>query len=212
VRSASLFALASGGHVANLPETPAENLARLEQLSTERRAKQSPTDYILGEGDLLSVRAVGLDDLTQRVRVEGDGTITLPLVNAVSVGGKTVTEAQRELTRRVGEFDGVAGLDGVRAVAVSPDGADVYASGSSNSTLVAFRRDPASGTLTALQVVQKGVGHTQGLDGCGGSRSTPTASISMPPAPTTTRSRSSGATRPPGSSCSASWNRTAKAR
>ena len=95
---------ASGGRLANLPETPSENLARLEHLSTERRAKESPTDYILGEGDLLSVRAVGLDDLTQRVRVEGDGTITLPLVNAVSVGGKTVTEAQRELTRRVGEF------------------------------------------------------------------------------------------------------------
>jgi protein involved in polysaccharide export with SLBB domain len=95
---------ASGGRVSNLPETPSENLARLQQLSAERRAKESPTDYILGEGDLLSVRAVGLDDLTQRARVEGDGTITLPLVNAVPVAGKTVTEAQRELTRRVAEF------------------------------------------------------------------------------------------------------------
>src|SRR5262249_18048055 len=40
---------ANGGSVANLPETPSENLARLEQLNTERRAKESPTDYILGE-------------------------------------------------------------------------------------------------------------------------------------------------------------------
>ena len=64
--------------------------------------------------------------------------------------------------------NGVAGIDGVRVVAISPDGADVYASGSSNSTLAAFRRDPATGTLAPLQMVQKGLGRTQGLDGVRG--------------------------------------------
>jgi len=97
------------------------------------------------------VYAVGTDDQAVAVFGRDPSTGMLSFVQVVRNG-----------------VDGVAGLDGVRAVAVSPDGADVYASGSSNSTLVAFRRDPASGTLTALQVVQKGVGHTQGLDGVRG--------------------------------------------
>jgi polysaccharide export outer membrane protein len=95
---------ATSAAVPNPPATGPDNLGRLARLNAERRAEKSIGDYVLGEGDLLSVRAVNLDELTQRVRVAGDGTIGLPLVGSVAVGGKTVAEAQAELRRRVGEF------------------------------------------------------------------------------------------------------------
>ena len=46
--------------------------------------------------------------------------------------------------------DGVAGLAGVNAVAVSPDGLNVYATGGADSALAVFMRDATSGTLTFL--------------------------------------------------------------
>jgi polysaccharide export outer membrane protein len=90
--------------IGNLPSTAADNFARLGRLAAERRAAATGGGYVLGEGDLLSVRASGVDDLTQRVRVEADGTVTLPLLGTVPVAKKTVAEAQRELARRLGVF------------------------------------------------------------------------------------------------------------
>jgi len=90
--------------LANLPESQAQNLERLAALTAERRAQSHGSDYLLGAGDLLSVSAVGLDTLTQKVRIDGDGTVTLPLVGAVPVADKTVADVQRDLTARLGEF------------------------------------------------------------------------------------------------------------
>src|SRR6185369_12004905 len=69
-----------------------------------RRAQQAQGDYVLGEGDLISVKAYDLDDLNQRVRVENDGSVTLPLLNRVSVAGRTVSEVQADFTKRLGAF------------------------------------------------------------------------------------------------------------
>src|SRR2546426_240455 len=46
--------------------------------------------------------------------------------------------------------DGVAGLAGVNAVAVSPDGMNVYATGGADNALAVFMRDATAGTLTFL--------------------------------------------------------------
>jgi 6-phosphogluconolactonase (cycloisomerase 2 family) len=61
--------------------------------------------------------------------------------------------------------DGVSGLAGVLAVAVSPDGRNVYAVGPSSDTLVVFARDAATGALTPLEVQKDGVGGVDGLAG-----------------------------------------------
>lgn len=58
---------------------------------------------------------------------------------------------------------GVDGLSGVRAVAVSPDGNWVYATGTSESALGVFQRDPATGLLSFKQVLKDGVGGIDGL-------------------------------------------------
>jgi len=82
-----------------------ENLERLIRVYNQRTAAAGDGDYVLGPGDVLEIRAFDLEEMNQqRVRVDGDGTITLPLLNAVPVAGFTVTQVQRELTRRLGTY------------------------------------------------------------------------------------------------------------
>ncbi len=94
----------AGGLAITASPQPAENQQRLERLTHLRRAQLSQGDYVLGEGDLILVRAYDLEDLNHKVRVENDGSVNLPLLNRVSVAGRTVSEAQADLTKRLGAF------------------------------------------------------------------------------------------------------------
>ena len=94
----------AGGLAITAAPQPAENTARLQQLADQRRSQQSQGDYVLGDGDLLAVQAYDLADINQKVRVEADGCINLPLLNRVSVAGKTVAEVQSDLTRRLAAY------------------------------------------------------------------------------------------------------------
>jgi len=49
-------------------------------------------DYILGEGDVLTVSVYDQPDLKSVVRISGDGVITLPLIGQVRAAGKNVDE------------------------------------------------------------------------------------------------------------------------
>ncbi len=57
--------------------------------------------YRLGPNDVIRVQVFGEDDLSVERAVDGDGTITFPLLGALSVGGRTVQEFQDELTARL---------------------------------------------------------------------------------------------------------------
>jgi protein involved in polysaccharide export with SLBB domain len=57
--------------------------------------------YQLGPNDVIRVQVFGEDDLSVERSVEGDGTITFPLLGALSVGGRTVQDLQDELTARL---------------------------------------------------------------------------------------------------------------
>jgi cysteine-rich repeat protein len=59
--------------------------------------------------------------------------------------------------------NGVNGLDGVHALAVSPDAAHLYAVGDRDDTLVLFDRDASSGALTFAQMKKDGSGGVSGL-------------------------------------------------
>jgi len=85
------------------PPSP-QSLERLTALHTQREGNASDRDYILGPGDVLAVKAYDFEDINQKVRVDGDGTITLPLLESVKVGGRTVSEVQKDLTARLGEY------------------------------------------------------------------------------------------------------------
>ncbi len=60
---------------------------------------------------------------------------------------------------------GVDGLDNAAAVATSPDGEFLYATGHLDDAVVVFDRDPATGTLTFVQVLKDGIDGVSGLDG-----------------------------------------------
>jgi DNA-binding beta-propeller fold protein YncE len=55
----------------------------------------------------------------------------------------------------------VVGLQGAAAVAVSPDGRNVYVAGQTSDAIVSFDRDPVTGSLGAAGCVNEG-----GTDGC----------------------------------------------
>lgn len=58
-------------------------------------APVSPTvaNYVLSPNDLIQIRVFQEDDLNSDLRIAKDGTIVFPLLGAVKVGGKTITQA-----------------------------------------------------------------------------------------------------------------------
>jgi len=58
---------------------------------------------------------------------------------------------------------GVSGLNGARAVALSPDGATLYAAGYSDSAIAVFGRNAATGALSFRAAVVDGAGGVDGL-------------------------------------------------
>ncbi len=91
-------------YVPNAPSTAEENLERLARLHAQRSAEVGVEEYVLGAGDVLAIRAFEVDELDRRVRVDDDGTVTLPLVGDVPAAGLTVSGLQQELTRRLGDY------------------------------------------------------------------------------------------------------------
>ena len=68
----------------------------------------------------------------------------------------------QKLTDGIGSIDG---LEGVSSVTVSPDGKQVYATGTSEDALAVFGRTAATGRLTLIQVLRDGAAGAGGLDG-----------------------------------------------
>jgi len=57
-----------------------------------------PERYVVGPADTLSITVVGEPDLTNKYRVDTDGTITLPYVGRLPAAGSTVIDLQAKLT------------------------------------------------------------------------------------------------------------------
>jgi polysaccharide export outer membrane protein len=60
--------------------------------------------YRVGEGDVLRVAVWGNRELSGPVTVRPDGQITLPLVGDVEAAGRTPTEIQQQISRRLVTF------------------------------------------------------------------------------------------------------------
>lgn len=63
-----------------------------------------PGEYIISPGDTLQVRVFQQEAMSARVRVRGDGKVSLPLVNDWVVAGKMPTQVAVELQVRLKEF------------------------------------------------------------------------------------------------------------
>lgn len=65
--------------------------------------KSSQQEYVLGPGDELKISVFQNPDLSLETRVSDNGTITYPLIGAVSVGGVSPSEAERRIARMLKE-------------------------------------------------------------------------------------------------------------
>jgi polysaccharide biosynthesis/export protein len=68
-----------------------------------RQARQTPPQtgevYVIGPQDSLSIIVTDEADLTNKYRVDTDGTITMPYLNRVPVAGLTLAEAQVKIAQ-----------------------------------------------------------------------------------------------------------------
>jgi len=60
-------------------------------------------EYKIGAGDLLEINVFGVEELNQKVRVEGNGTITMAGLGEVMVEGLTRSELEKELVKLLEE-------------------------------------------------------------------------------------------------------------
>ncbi|MGC1415964.1 MAG: polysaccharide biosynthesis/export family protein [Candidatus Acidiferrum sp.] len=86
-------------------ETPQQANDRIRELSAE--ARMTPHDYVIGDGDLISIEVFDVKELSRDVRVSQTGTIGLPLVPVrLHVSGLTEVQAQQKIAE-VLESDGL---------------------------------------------------------------------------------------------------------
>jgi polysaccharide export outer membrane protein len=65
---------------------------------------QSVSGYVIGAGDLLSVRVYNQENLSTHARVRSDGKIAMPLIGEVDVRGKAPAVVCKELELKLKEF------------------------------------------------------------------------------------------------------------
>jgi polysaccharide export outer membrane protein len=65
---------------------------------------QTADAYVIGAGDLLSVRVYNQENLSTHARVRSDGKIAMPLIGEVEVRGKSPAVVSRELEGKLKEL------------------------------------------------------------------------------------------------------------
>jgi 6-phosphogluconolactonase (cycloisomerase 2 family) len=119
------------------------------ELDDDTRALDGPTDLALSpDGGQLYVVDVG---------ATGNSLVTF--ANDAQTGALTLVDTEQD------QVGGVTGLGGASAVVVSPDGRNVYATGSSANALAIFDRSPVDGTTTWVATLTDGVNGVDGLQG-----------------------------------------------
>jgi polysaccharide export outer membrane protein len=80
-----------------------QHLALAASMQPASSADLSAQEYRVGPGDILEVAVFQVDELNRKVRVSGSGTIILPLLGEIHVGGMTAAQIEAELARKLGE-------------------------------------------------------------------------------------------------------------
>ncbi len=103
-----------------------------------------------------SALAISPDGAHVYVTGESDNALVV-LARDGATGALTFVEAKRD------GAGGVDGIDRASAVAVSPDGAHVYATGEHDDAVAVFARDVTTGALTFVEAERDGAGGVMGI-------------------------------------------------
>jgi polysaccharide biosynthesis/export protein len=68
--------------------------AAADPVAAPRMRAAVAKDYRIGVDDLLDIQVFGIDQLSRSVRVNSSGSVSLPLIGALPVGGLTAQEAE----------------------------------------------------------------------------------------------------------------------
>ena len=119
---------------------------------------QAKHDSVGGVNGLNGAEGIAVSPDGAHVYVAGRNDNALSVfAREAGTGALTFVEMERN------GIAGVAGLGGAKGVAVSPDGAHVYAAGSLDNAVTVFARDAQSGKLAFIEVQQEGVNGVTGL-------------------------------------------------
>lgn len=69
-----------------------------------QQVSRSKTDYHISAADLIAVTVYQDLDMNRKVRVNANGTISMPLIGEVKVGGMTLIEAQAAIEGKLAKF------------------------------------------------------------------------------------------------------------
>ena len=68
-----------------------------EKILARAQMNSNPSDYLLGEGDLLRISVFEAEELDTTVRVNSRGLVTLPLAGRIQIKGLTAIEAEKKI-------------------------------------------------------------------------------------------------------------------
>jgi 6-phosphogluconolactonase (cycloisomerase 2 family) len=129
--------------------TKADELAFVEAVGQDGVLNGAVAAVVSGDGGFVYVAAEDDDAIGVFARDAASGALTF--ISVVRDG-----------------VDGVDGLDGAGALALSSDGAFLYAAGAADDALAVFSRDAQTGGLTEIQTLRDEAGAVDGLDGVEG--------------------------------------------
>ncbi len=87
---------APSSHAQAVLETPQQTNDRIRELSAA--ARNSPHDYVIGSGDVISIEVFDVKELSRDVRVSQTGTIGIPLVPVrLHIAGLTEVQAEQKI-------------------------------------------------------------------------------------------------------------------
>jgi polysaccharide export outer membrane protein len=91
-------------YVPPVPKQP-EAAAKPAKPAKPSAPKEAPADYILGAEDQISLWTPEAEELNGKaLRVEGNGSVTLPLVGTLQAAGLTASQLSAEISKRLGKY------------------------------------------------------------------------------------------------------------
>ena len=82
-----------------------QDTARLDALYRSRTRGETVADYPIGPGDIVQISVPPIDELRERtVRVEADGSISLPMLGTLQAGGLTEKQLRASINERLKKY------------------------------------------------------------------------------------------------------------